>query len=143
VIIVAHGLVSSGLFALVNVIYQIVQTRRLFLTKGIIRVVPVISFLWFVMLRANMGVPPSINLQGEVILVRSILSISGGFILPMAISLFLSAAYCLHLFSSTQHGRIRQVVGLFVNISMRGVVLVVLHLLPVFLFIIKTEVITC
>jgi len=41
-IMVAHGLVSSGLFAVANITYENTSTRRIFLTKGLISVIPVI-----------------------------------------------------------------------------------------------------
>jgi len=42
-IIIAHGLTSSALFILANLRYEITQTRSIFLTKGIISAVPIMS----------------------------------------------------------------------------------------------------
>lgn len=41
--IVAHGLCSSGLFFLANVIYERSGTRRIFLNKGLLSIYPSIS----------------------------------------------------------------------------------------------------
>lgn len=38
--IVAHGLCSSGLFYLVNVAYERTHSRRIFISKGLINIVP-------------------------------------------------------------------------------------------------------
>ena len=46
-IIVAHGLVSSGLFSLANIIYENTSTRRIYLTKGLLCVIPSLSIFLF------------------------------------------------------------------------------------------------
>jgi len=45
VIIVAHGLCSSGLFCLANINYERLISRSLYLNKGLINVIPSLS-LW-------------------------------------------------------------------------------------------------
>lgn len=45
IIIVAHGLSSSALFIMANLSYEITHTRRIFLTKGLITINPIIT-LW-------------------------------------------------------------------------------------------------
>lgn len=43
VLMVAHGLVSSGLFAVANITYENTSTRRIYLTKGILSILPRMS----------------------------------------------------------------------------------------------------
>lgn len=43
IIIIAHGLRSSSLFIMANIRYEITHTRRMFLTKGLISVTPIIT----------------------------------------------------------------------------------------------------
>lgn len=45
VIIIAHGLCSSGLFCLANISYERTQSRRFYLNKGMINILPSLS-LW-------------------------------------------------------------------------------------------------
>lgn len=45
VLIIAHGLCSSGLFALANIIYERTHSRSFYINKGLIAVIPSISFL--------------------------------------------------------------------------------------------------
>jgi len=45
IIIVAHGVVSSGIFCLANLSYEIRHTRRIILTKGLLTVTPTLSIL--------------------------------------------------------------------------------------------------
>lgn len=102
--IIAHGLVSSGLFCLANITYELTKTRRLVLIKGLIILVPIISLWWFLLICANMAGPPSINLLREIILIIS--SMSRAVILAplLAAIRFITAAYSLFLYSSINHG---------------------------------------
>jgi NADH-ubiquinone oxidoreductase chain 4 len=45
-----------------------------YLNKGIINLVPSLSFFWFLLVSCNMAAPPSLNLLGEIILINSPLS---------------------------------------------------------------------
>jgi NADH-ubiquinone oxidoreductase chain 4 len=45
IIIVAHGLRSSALFIIANLSYEITHTRRMFLTKGLITINPIMT-MW-------------------------------------------------------------------------------------------------
>jgi NADH-ubiquinone oxidoreductase chain 4 len=45
IIIISHGLVSSGLFYLVNVIYIQTNRRVIFINKGIINFIPSITII--------------------------------------------------------------------------------------------------
>lgn len=84
-----------------------------------------------------MGVPPTINLQGEVILVARIIIMSKGFVLPISLSLFFRAAYSLLLYSATQRGYLRGLSLFFFNLSCRDLVAIFLHLLPAYLLIVN------
>jgi NADH-ubiquinone oxidoreductase chain 4 len=44
ILILAHGLCSSGLFCLANINYERVLSRRMYLNKGIIGILPRMSF---------------------------------------------------------------------------------------------------
>jgi NADH-ubiquinone oxidoreductase chain 4 len=44
-IIIAHGIVSSGMFCLANITYEISHTRSIILTKGLLIVTPSLTLL--------------------------------------------------------------------------------------------------
>ena len=73
-IIVAHGLCSSGLFYLVNVVYRRTTRRSVLIRKGLLNLIPSISLGWFFILIYNISAPPSLNLLAEVFLVSSLVS---------------------------------------------------------------------
>lgn len=65
-VIVGHGLCSSGLFCLANIVYERMGSRRLLINKGLLNFMPRIALWWFLLSVANMAAPPSINLLGEI-----------------------------------------------------------------------------
>ena len=142
IIIISHGLRSSALFILANMSYELTHTRRIFLTKGIIIVGPTITIWWFLFTAANIAAPPTINLIREIILISSILSYSGSSVLLIRLIRFLTAAYSLHIFATTQHGQI----GMFINpvnaMKVKDILLLFLHISPIIILIIKAEIIT-
>nr|YP_008081004.1 NADH dehydrogenase subunit 4 [Lamprotula tortuosa]AGC27346.1 NADH dehydrogenase subunit 4 [Lamprotula tortuosa] len=102
---VAHGLCSSGMFFLASETYKCYSTRSLFLVKGGLVLVPGVSLCWFLMCAINMAAPPSLNLWGELMLGISILSYSMTFALLSGVMTFLSGLYSWYLYSITQHGQ--------------------------------------
>lgn len=135
VIMISHGIVSAGLFSLVNIIYEKVSSRRIFLIKGVLTITPVFSLLIFLLCILNIGCPPSINLLGEVILYIRVLSWSIMCYIFVFIIVFLRALYSLYLYSSVQHG----VKSIFIrNLRLLNDLnksLIVLQISPAFIFI--------
>lgn len=103
-IIISHGLTSSGLFYLVGIIYRRRGSRRIFINKGLINLIPTIRLWWFLLLSRNMSAPPTLNLLREVILISSILRFSWLYFLPLGLIIFFRAAYSLYMYSLSQHG---------------------------------------
>jgi NADH-ubiquinone oxidoreductase chain 4 len=130
VIIVAHGLCSSGLFCLANISYERVMSRSLYLNKGIINLVPRLSFFWFLLVSCNMAAPPSLNLLGEIMLINRILSFRKFNMLFLIMISFFGAVYSLFLYSYSQHGSLYSGMYSFFPCSFREYLLLVLHLLP-------------
>lgn len=73
VLILGHGLCSSGLFCVANIMYERFYTRSLMLLKGIILFFPSLTLWWFVFRVINIGAPPFINLLGEILLLGGII----------------------------------------------------------------------
>jgi len=142
IIIIAHGLSSSGLFSLANLSYESTNTRSIFLTKGILSINPTISFFWFMYIAANMAAPPTINLIREIILITSSISKSLWLAIFVGIIRFLTAAYSLHIYSETQHGQIISFSNPLKSLKAKDMTLLIIHLIPIWLIIIKPEIIS-
>jgi NADH-ubiquinone oxidoreductase chain 4 len=134
IIIIAHGLCSSGLFSLVGIIYERSGTRRLILLRRIITIIPLISLWWFIFRIRNMAVPPTPSLAGEIyIFISSLRWIRLTAILVGVLS-FLAGAYNLYLFISTQHGNKLSSITFIVDAFYREHLVLFFHFTPFILF---------
>lgn len=138
-IIIAHGLCSSGLFCLVNINYERIFSRRLFLNKGFINILPRLSLIWFLLCSSNIAAPPSLNLLSEIFLINRIIAWENSTILFLILISFFRAAYSLFLYSYTQHGKFFSG-SFFLNFSnIREFLLLIIHWLPLNLLFLKSE----
>nr|APX40767.1 NADH dehydrogenase subunit 4 [Galeruca macchoi] len=135
----AHGLCSSGLFCLANISYERIHSRSLYLNKGLLNIMPNLSLIWFLLLSSNMAAPPSLNLMSEIMLINSILSFSLYSILFLSLMSFFSAVYSLFLYSYSQHGMYYSGLYMFNMGFIREYLLLMLHWLPLNLLFLKME----
>nr|UPX88702.1 NADH dehydrogenase subunit 4 [Aphodius rufipes] len=139
VMMLAHGLCSSGLFCLANITYERVSSRSMFMNKGLINLMPSMSLWWFLLSSSNMAAPPSLNLLGEIMLINSLVSWNWLCMLTLSLISFFSAAYSLYLYSYTQHGKIYSSLYSIFSGSLREYLLLFLHWVPLNLLILKSE----
>nr|AML25708.1 NADH dehydrogenase subunit 4 [Staphylinidae sp. BMNH 1274192] len=139
VMMIAHGLCSSGLFCLANISYERLMSRSLFLNKGLINLMPSMSLWWFLLSSSNMAAPPSLNLLGEIMLINSLVSWSYLTMLMISLMSFFSAAYSLYLYSYSQHGKLFSSMYSFSMGYIREYLLLLLHWLPLNILILKSE----
>nr|YP_010580910.1 NADH dehydrogenase subunit 4 [Entemnotrochus rumphii]UZT27095.1 NADH dehydrogenase subunit 4 [Entemnotrochus rumphii] len=137
----AHGLCSSGLFALANYSYEKVHSRSLMMMKGMLMYLPFLSMWWFLFCVVNMAAPPSINLISEIMLFPSIMFYSMKLIVPLGMMSFLSAVYSLFLYSAVQHGGSPKYMYPFSNTKSNVFTLMILHWIPINLLILKVDII--
>jgi len=130
IILIAHGLRSSGLFCIVNIYYERSLRRRIYLNKGLIILFPLFTFLVFLLCAANIAAPPSINLLSEIILIVRIIKIDIFIILIFPLGSFLGAVFTLFLFSFTQHGNLYFSNYRFRLSSFREYHILILHIIP-------------
>nr|ANJ70379.1 NADH dehydrogenase subunit 4 [Dorcus parallelipipedus]UPX88748.1 NADH dehydrogenase subunit 4 [Dorcus parallelipipedus] len=139
VMMVAHGLCSSGLFCLANISYERLGSRSLYLNKGLINLMPSMSLWWFLLSSSNMAAPPSLNLLGEIMLINSLVSWSFFCMIFLSLISFFSAAYSLFLYSYSQHGKLFSSLYSFSLGSVREYLLLFLHWFPLNIMIMKGE----
>lgn len=114
-IIVGHGLCSSGLFRLTNVLFKISQSRLLVMNKGIIVVNPGIAVICFLLRSRNMAAPPRLNLFGEVLIFIVRIIIRVGFLCIMIRLRFVRGCFSLYLYSRCRHGKRPEYINSIVN----------------------------
>nr|YP_009236725.1 NADH dehydrogenase subunit 4 [Acraea rogersi]AMJ17184.1 NADH dehydrogenase subunit 4 [Acraea rogersi] len=139
ILMIGHGLCSSGMFCLSNINYERLNSRSMFLNKGLMNFMPSMSLWWFLMMSSNMSAPPSLNLVGEVSLMNSLISWSWlSMVLLMLISFF-SAGYSLYLYSYTQHGKYNLMIYSFYMGMSREYLMLMLHWLPLNILVLKVD----
>jgi len=138
-IIVSHGVSSSGLFCFVNILYERLRRRRIFISKGLINLIPLFSLMLFMLCSSNISAPPSINLLSEISIIIRINKFEVFRMMMFALGTFLGAVFTFYMFSLLNHGK-------FFNdlIRMYGAVCIeihvlVIHLLPINVIFIKRE----
>nr|AFQ62135.1 NADH dehydrogenase subunit 4 [Promecognathus crassus] len=136
---IAHGLCSSGLFCLANISYERMNSRSMFMNKGLLNLMPSMTLWWFLLSSSNMAAPPSMNLMGEISLLNSLVSWTWFSMFMLMLLSFFSAVYTLYLYSYSQHGKIYS--GKFSCSSgyIREYLLLFLHWFPLNLLIIKSN----
>lgn len=136
IIIIGHGLCSSGLFCLRNLLYERFHTRNILIIKGINLIFPNLSLWWFIFRVINISAPITINLFGELFLRVRLLKFRILLIFPIMALIFLRACYSIFIYSYINHGKTWII---FRNniISIREYYLLLLHLIPIILWFLK------
>nr|YP_010743883.1 NADH dehydrogenase subunit 4 [Polythlipta liquidalis]WET30823.1 NADH dehydrogenase subunit 4 [Polythlipta liquidalis] len=139
ILMIGHGLCSSGMFCLVNINYERLHSRSLYINKGMMNFMPSMSLWWFLIMASNMSAPPSLNLMGEISLINSLMSWSWISMFMLMLISFFSAGYSLYLYSYVQHGVYYSGIYSFYMGLSREYLLLVLHWLPLNVMMLKID----
>nr|YP_010625994.1 NADH dehydrogenase subunit 4 [Negha inflata]WBK02740.1 NADH dehydrogenase subunit 4 [Negha inflata] len=136
-LMIGHGLCSSGLFCLANMVYERSGSRSLLMNKGLLNLMPGLCLWWFLLSISNMASPISLNLLGEISLLNSILSWNYKVMILLMIMSFFSAIYTLYLYSYSQHGKFYSGLFSFFNGYVREYMILFLHWFPLNILFLK------
>nr|AEL97172.1 NADH dehydrogenase subunit 4 [Glaucostegus typus] len=140
-LMIAHGLISSALFCLANTNYERTHSRTLLLARGTQIILPLMGTSWFLINLANLALPPTPNLMGELLIITSLFKWSNWTIIATGLGTLLTASYSLYMFIMTQRGPTPQHLLLMNPSHTREHLLIYLHLIPVLLLILKPDLI--
>nr|UPL65967.1 NADH dehydrogenase subunit 4 [Hyalopeplus sp.] len=142
VLMIGHGLCSSGMFCLANISYERTHSRSLFINKGLLNFMPNMCLFWFLLMVNNMSSPPSMNLLGEILLINSIMSWSSLSFLYLMFASFMGCMYSVYLYSCVNHGLIHKGVVNGYNGYYIEYYLLFLHWLPLNIFVLKIDLVS-
>nr|YP_010547127.1 NADH dehydrogenase subunit 4 [Hemigrapsus sanguineus]UYK51641.1 NADH dehydrogenase subunit 4 [Hemigrapsus sanguineus] len=142
VVMVGHGLCSSGLFCLANMTYERVGSRSLLVSKGLLNFMPSMGLWWFLFSVGNMAAPPTLNLFGEINLIVSLMSWSMFTIFGLMFLSFFSAAYTLYMYSLSQHGIFLNTLYSCSSGKVREYLVLFLHWLPLNLLVLNLSLVS-
>jgi NADH-quinone oxidoreductase subunit M len=97
-LMIAHGLVSSGLFFLVGFLYDRHHTRVITYYSGLVQSMPIYTTLLFLFFLANMSFPLTANFVGEILILAGIIQKSFFSAFCAATGVVLSAIYSFFAF---------------------------------------------
>nr|UHA56194.1 NADH dehydrogenase subunit 4 [Odontodes seranensis] len=139
ILMIGHGLCSSGMFCLANICYERLHSRSLYINKGMMNFMPSMSLWWFLLMSSNMAAPPSLNLMGEISLINSLMSWSWISMMMLMLISFFSAGYSLYLYSYIQHGKYYLGLYSYYTGVSREYLMLMLHWLPLNILILKID----
>nr|YP_002317253.1 NADH dehydrogenase subunit 4 [Symphylella sp. YG-2006]ABQ01739.1 NADH dehydrogenase subunit 4 [Symphylella sp. YG-2006] len=138
IMMIGHGVCSSGLFCLVNMFYERYSSRSMLVISGLLIFFPSFVLIWFLLCVVNMSCPPTINLLSEIMAFGGLLGWAYSSSFGLSILSFICAVYSLYLFSFSSHGY-GGVKFVGWAISIREFVVGLLHIFPLFFFILKSD----
>ena len=97
-LMIAHGLVSSGLFFLIGFLYDRHHTRVITYYSGLVQPMPLFTTLLFLFFLANVSFPLTANFVGELLLLIGIIQKSFFSAFFAATGIVLSAVYSFFAF---------------------------------------------
>nr|QMX85843.1 NADH dehydrogenase subunit 4 [Platencyrtus parkeri] len=132
-----HGICSSSMFFMLNIIYIRSKSRNLMINKGMIYFIPSFMLFWFLLCMNNMSSPFSLNLLSEIMIVNVILNWSMKIVLLLFFGMFLSACYNIYLFSFSFHGMYSVKLLKIYSVEFLDFILLFLHLISLNLIFLK------
>nr|WNH18509.1 NADH dehydrogenase subunit 4 [Opistognathus macrognathus] len=141
ILMIAHGLTSSALFCLANTNYERTHSRTMVLARGLQMALPLMTAWWFIASLANLALPPLPNLMGELMIITSLFNWSGWTLVLTGAGTLITASYSLYMFLMTQRGPLPQHIIALEPTHSREHLLIILHLLPLILLVLKPELI--
>lgn len=127
IIILAHGVCSSGIFAAANMIYERRHSRRFFFNSGLLNRRAIFRIAWFVLIVANFGGPFTYNLLGEILLILNLSSLTINSLSVILFLSFFSAAYRLILYRSTNQGQIGNNNSVLIKVRFSEMIILISH----------------
>nr|YP_009519812.1 NADH dehydrogenase subunit 4 [Trichogramma ostriniae]AOM68245.1 NADH dehydrogenase subunit 4 [Trichogramma ostriniae] len=136
---IGHGLCSSALFFMVNLMYERSHSRNLLINKGMIMFLPSLMMFWFMFCVCNMSSPPSLNLLSELLISNILLNWSINILLILIVTMFLSCIYSLYLFSYCSHGMNNNLMNKIYEIKINDYLILIIHYIPLNLLFLKMD----
>nr|UZH93608.1 NADH dehydrogenase subunit 4 [Peromyscus crinitus] len=140
-LMIAHGLTSSLLFCLANTNYERIHSRTMIMTRGLQTMFPLMATWWILASLANLALPPSINLIGELMIMVSLFSWSNPSILLLGANILITSMYSMYMIITTQRGKLTNHMINLQPSHTRELTLMVLHITPLILLTINPKLI--
>nr|YP_004021640.1 NADH dehydrogenase subunit 4 [Leggadina lakedownensis]ABX75325.1 NADH dehydrogenase subunit 4 [Leggadina lakedownensis] len=140
-LMIAHGLTSSLLFCLANSNYERIHSRTMIMARGLQMIFPLMAMMWLLGSLANLALPPSINLIGELFITMSLFSWCNISIILIGLNIVITALYSMYMIIMTQRGKLTSHMNNLQPSHTRELALMTLHVIPLILLTINPKLI--
>jgi NADH:ubiquinone oxidoreductase subunit 4 (subunit M) len=131
-LMLAHGLVSAGLFAMVGILYDRYGTRLLRYYGGLAQSMPLFAIFFFFFLLANFAFPGTSNFLAELSILLAVAQVNWLALVLSIAGLFFTAASSVWLFNRLCFGPMTNQFSTVAELNSREIILLLVLLVPVF-----------
>lgn len=103
-LMIAHGIVSPGLFLLVGLLYERAHTKFIHYFSGLGLLMPVFSIVFFLLTCANLSFPLFPNFIAEMLCLVSLFAVHEVYAFVFTVAQVLGATYAFYTFNRVVHG---------------------------------------
>jgi len=104
---ISHGLVSSGLFLLVGMLYNRYKTRLISYYGGLTQIMPLFSFFFLSFILANISFPLTSNFMGELLIFIGISKLNFIVLFFSLLSIIVNTIYSLWFCNRILYGNVK------------------------------------
>lgn len=142
IIMIAHGIVSSALFALAKIFYERTGTRVLTIKRGLKAIIGLMPIFWLIFAAAKLGLPPLPNAMGEIMAFSAILRWRLTTYLPILGGILFTRIFRLTIYQLLKRGWSHKWNVIKRTTTQREKTTIILHLIPLILLISSPDLIT-
>jgi NADH:ubiquinone oxidoreductase subunit 4 (subunit M) len=94
-LMIAHGIVSSGLFFIIGCLYDRYGTRLITYYNGLSLTMPIFSIVFFLLVLSNISFPGTSSFIGELLILISVFEVNFFVAFLLILSIILTAVYSI------------------------------------------------
>lgn len=119
--LISHGIISTGLFYNMGILYDRYHTRNLLYYKGLTQTYPIFALFIGIFLFGNLAFPLTSGFICEFIIFQNILTMNNIFNIILFICIILTGVYNILLLHKIIYGKISKHLLIFSDISLKDV----------------------
>lgn len=106
-LMIAHGIVSAGLFFAIGFLYERTHTRYIWYFGGLVKLLPKFTYFFIFLTMSNLSFPGTANFAGEFLIFIGLMFSNCHLLLLVTCGIVLSAVYSIWLFNRICFGSLK------------------------------------
>jgi len=116
---ISHGFIAAGLFVLVGILYERIQSHQIADMGGLFKKMPVFSGLLLFLLLANFGLPITSGFVGEILVLLGLVEYNYLLAVILIIGFLLATTYSLVIYKNVSLGEPKKANQQLADLSLR------------------------